>query len=176
MSNTSPEMNSFVVMIHKLNGRELTDMTDQGVKDIIAELGSKRLAIGVIKDFLVSVKKKLDFELETFFPGLIDSPNTKEFYIRLKKRTLLVLETVFGSSDELSDQIKAIDKFLISSFKPRNYQGTNGIEVQMMKGFEETCVMLAQQGVSANPRNMTTLSFYQALETIKQQIKAKNKR
>lgn len=178
MSKTSPEMNSFVVMIHKLDGREILDedLTEEGIKDIILELGQKRLTITKIREFLLGAKKKIDFEIETFFPGMTDNGKTKEFYSGLKKRSLLVLKTITDFSHEIEEQIAAIDDFLLSSIKPKNYHGASGLEVQMMKGFEETCVILSQHNVSGNPRSMTTLSFYQSLETVKDQIKARKRK
>ncbi len=177
MSKTSPEMNSFVVMIHKIDGREITDqdLTDEGIKDIIKELGHKRLTITKIREFILGAKKKIDFEIETFFPSMTDNGKTKEFYSGLKKRSLLILKTITHFSHEIEEQIAAIDDYLLSSLKPKNYHGSSGLEVQMIKGFEDTCVMLSQHNVSSNPRAMTTLSFYQALERVKEQIKARKR-
>lgn len=169
MSKTSPEMNSFVVMIYKLDGRTIADedLTDNGIKEIIEELGRKRLGIGLVREFLGSLKKKIDFEIETFFPGLTDNGKAKEFYSVLKKRTLLVLQTITAFTEEVEEKIREIDDLLLSTIKAKNYHGSKGLEVQMMKGFEETCIMISQNGVSSNPRGMTTLSFYQAIETLR---------
>ena len=65
MSKTSPELNSFVAMIHKINGRPLNDddMTEEGIRAIIKDLGRKRVSNSVVKNFLNYVKKKSTLNL-----------------------------------------------------------------------------------------------------------------
>jgi len=178
MSKTSPELNSFAVMIKKIDGRKVndSDLTDEGIKDIIEELGRKRLLMSVVRDFLFATKKKIDFEFETFFPGVTDSAMVKELYTKLKQRTMLVLKSIRETSADIEEQIRQIDEFIMSKMKPKNFHGSSGMEVTMVKGFEQTCVMLKQYNVADNPKEMTTLSFYQAIEVIREQLKARKKK
>lgn len=175
ISKTSPKMRSFVVMIHKIDGFEITDdcLTDEGISDLIKELSKKRLPIKNVFNFLNALKKKIDLEFEHFFPGVMDSAKVKEFYSKLKNRSMLILQSVIDPSESNQDKIELIEKFIFTSLKPKNFHGPKGVEVQTIKGFEETCILLNQHNVSSNPRRMTTLSFYQALEVVKDQLKPK---
>lgn len=177
MSKTSPEMNAFVVMIRKINDREITDddLTDEGIKKIIADLGKKRLTVLQMKDVLKAIKKKLDQEFDTFFPNLTDSATVKEFYSKLRHRTSLILKSIRMTSKEIEQQIADIDEFFFSRIKPKQYHGREGLEVNMIKGFEETCILLTQYRAADDPKKMTTLAFYQALDVIKQQLKQRKK-
>lgn len=171
VKNASPKMASFVAMIYKIDGRELTDhdLTDQGIADILEDLNRKGLTMGIVERFLSAVKKNLDRELETFFPKTFNGSNVKEFYSKLKRRTLLILQAMQTALD-ISDQIAVIDDLLMMMFKPKNFHGPQGLEVQTIKSFEETCILLMQRGVDS-PKEMTTLAFFQALESFKEQHK-----
>lgn len=175
MSNTSPKIRSFVVLIHKIDGVEVkeSELTDEGISDIIKKLSEKGFARKLLDSFLDAVKKKVDFEFEAFFPKMVNGPKIKEFYTNLKKRTLLVLDNIEDQSQEAIDTINKIDQFIFSAMKPKKFNEHDGVEVQMILGFEETCILLSQHNVSKNPRSMTTLSFYQALEIVKDQLKPK---
>lgn len=72
MSNSNPVMNSFVAMIKGLNGKTLTDydMTEEGMKRIIEELGRKQLPFIRVKTFLKSLKKNSTRNLNTSFQKL----------------------------------------------------------------------------------------------------------
>ena len=103
-----------------------------------------------------------------FFPSLSSTADTKELYTQLKKEAILILQGVQGKGN-FNDEILKIQKYFAGKLKPKSYGGKNGLEIKTIKGFEETCILLSQNGVSDSPKRMTTLSFYQALETIKAQ-------
>lgn len=178
VEGTSPEMASFVPLIRKIDGRRLTDddMTEEGVKRTLDELARKKLPVGRIKAFLDLVKKKFAVEFELVFPKMSEDPDVKEFYAKLKQRTSLVLQSVRGAAADFEKQLKEIDDFLISKIDPRVHGGHDGVEVQSVKKFEGTCVLLQQYNVSSNPRRMSTLGFYQALEIIKEQVRKRSKK
>lgn len=175
MSKTSPEMNSFVVLIDELNGRKITeeDLTEEGIKDIIEELGRKRFSYENMKTVLKRIKKKFDFEFETFFPELTDSATMKEYYTQLKRRTILVIESIISEKEGLEEQIASIDDFLFSKVKAGVYYGSKGIEVQTIRNFESTCTLLEFHKLSAAPKQLSTLAFYEKTVALKQVLKKK---
>ena len=69
MRNTSPAMRSFVAMIHRIDGREITDqdLTDEGIDAILEELNRKRLTARTVFEFLGAVKKKWTGNWRRFF-------------------------------------------------------------------------------------------------------------
>lgn len=58
VSNTSPEMMSFVSFIKSIDGKDLTDYSDDSAKAIIEKLSKKGLTVGIVRGFLNLVKKK----------------------------------------------------------------------------------------------------------------------
>lgn len=177
MSKTSPELMSFVALIYKVNGRLTTDddLTEEGVQRMIEYLSKRRIPIGFIQRILAAVKKKLGAELEQFFNELVNNASVKDLYSRLCERTLLLLQSVDGMTEEVAARIQAIDNFILDRVKPKQYHGPEGLEVATIANFEENCVLLAQHGVSDNPRKMTVIAFYTAMDVIRKQAKAREK-
>ena len=163
--------------IKSINGRTITDddLQGEGIQAIITELGHKRFSIKRLKSALNELKKKFDSEFEIFFTTFTDSATLKEYYAVLKKRTILVLQSIQEPIEGVQNRISEIDDFLLSKIKVKNYFGSNGLEVVSIKRFEEMCLLLNQHKVSDDSKKLTTLAFYQALETVKQQIKKKGK-
>jgi len=175
MGNISPKMSAFCVLVYKMDGVLITDddLTDTGINRMIKRLSKTRLSMALLSTFLTSFKKKVEREFEQFFPGIANNGKTKDFYAKLRQRTVLVLQGVQGRNT--AADVAKIDKDLLSKSKPKEFHGPNGIEVQMTKEFEATLVILQQQHASSQPRKLTTLAYYQALEVVKDQNKQKLK-
>lgn len=58
VSNTSPEMMSFVSLIRSIDGKVIEDYSDENAKAIIEQLSKKGLTVGIVRNFLNYVKKK----------------------------------------------------------------------------------------------------------------------
>lgn len=59
VSNTSPEMMSFVSFIRSIDGKLVEDYSDDNARAIVQQLSKKGLTVGIVRGFLNSVKKKL---------------------------------------------------------------------------------------------------------------------
>lgn len=176
MSETSPEMNSFVVLIHSINGRIINDedLSEAGVKDLIELLNKKRLRINVVRGFMNLFKKKIDEEFETFFPKIVESSKTKELYLMLRKKIGLKMREIYMGVD-LSDDLRKIEKFFIGKMKVKAYGGANGLEVKMINGFDDMCTVLEKNGLSQNPKKLTVVEFYNKLIFLEKMIKENSK-
>jgi len=173
MGNISPKMKAFAVLVYSIDGEpvEESDLAGDGIEAIIDRLNKRRFSFGMLVEALKSVKKNFSREFETFFPSTFDDARTKEVYTRLKERAKLILQTITGTVQDAGKRIEELEEYILTAIKPRQFAGKDGAEVQALKRFEETCIFLAQQGVSDNPRAMTTLAFYQALDLLQQQAK-----
>ena len=58
LENTTPEHFSFVPWIASIDGEQVTDLSDQSVKDILKRLSESGLTNGFIQTFLEGIKKK----------------------------------------------------------------------------------------------------------------------
>lgn len=167
----SPRYLAFAALIHSIDGKEINDLSDDGLKNTLAEL--KRIEHSTIINFLIWLKKKVTTELETYFPGDFISSKEKDAYDKLKQRTLLVLDSIMNGTNN-SEQIETIDIIMLNMHSPKSYIGSESVEVKYDKQFESTCLLIAQK-TSMDAKKMTVLQFYNAVDNIKQQLKAENK-
>ena len=86
----SPKYLAFAALIHSIDGKEVNDLSDDGLKKLLQDL--KDIKHSKVIDFLLWLKKKVTSELETYFPVEFENPKEKEAYDKLKNRTLLVLD------------------------------------------------------------------------------------
>lgn len=167
----SPRYLAFAALIHSIDGKEINDLSDDGLKNTLAEL--KRIKHSTIINFLIWLKKKVTTELETYFPGDFISSKEKDAYDKLKQRTLLVLDSIMNGTNN-SEQIETIDIIMLNMHSPKSYIGSESVEVKYDKQFESTCLLIAQK-TSMDAKKMTVLQFYNAVDNIKQQLEAESK-
>ena len=170
-SEISPKYLAFAALIHSVDGKEVNDLSDDGLKKLLQDL--KEIKHSKVIDFLLWLKKKVTSELEIYFPGDFVNPKEKEAYDKLKARTLLVLDSVINDTDN-SKQIEAIDIMMLNMHTPKTYIGSESVEVKYDKQFESTCLLIAQK-TSMDARKMTVLQFYNAIDNIKAQAEAEAK-
>lgn len=166
----SPKYMAFAVLVKKIDGKEMNDLTDVGLKRVLEILSEAKK--GWLDGVLNSVKKKIDRELSLYFPGKFEDASTKEYFDQLKSHTLLKLKHII-SGDDVTDACDAIETRLALLAKPRIFFGRKSVEITYDKQFEEMCLILTHN-IQANPQNMTVLQFYNAFEYLKKTMK-KNK-
>lgn len=167
----SPKYLAFAALIYSIDGKEVNDLSDDGLKKLLQDL--KNIKHSKVIDFLLWLKKKVTNELEIYFPGDFVNPKEKEAYDKLKNRTLLVLDSIINDTDN-TGQIELIDTALLNMHVPKVFIGSESIEVKYDKQFESTCLLIAQK-TNMDARKMTVLQFYNAIDNIKAQAEAEAK-
>lgn len=171
VSNVSPRNLAFAALIHSIDGKVNTDLSDSHLQEIIEELNE--IPHGVLVDILQEIKKKLSTELELYFPSEFDSAKEKEAYDRLKQRVILKLQEVSDGVDN-SEGIEAIDNMLFNMRKPKCFYGKDSEEIKYDKQFESACMIVSQKtGMTA--KNMTVLEFYNTMANLQKQAEAEKK-
>ena len=170
-SEISPKYLAFAALIHSIDGKEVNDLSDDGLKKLLQDL--KDIKHSKVINFLLWLKKKVTSELETYFPGDFVNPKEKEAYDRLKNRTLLVLDSIINNTDN-TKQIESIDTMMLNMHAPKVFIGSESVEVKYDKQFESTCLLIAQK-TNMDARKMTVLQFYNAIDNIKAQAEAEAK-
>lgn len=170
-SEISPKYLAFAALIHSVDGKEVNDLSDDGLKKLLHDL--KEVKHSKVIDFLLWLKKKVTSELETYFPGDFINPKEKEAYDKLKNRTLLILDSIINDTDN-SEQIEAIDIMMLNMHTPKVFIGSDSVEVKYDKQFESTCLLIAQK-TNMDAKKMTVLQFYNAIDNIKAQAEAEAK-
>ena len=154
---------SFMPLIKSINGKEVTDISDEGMKKLLNYF--ETLELNFFNRLIQSVKKKIEDELDIYFPGRFDDSPVKEYYDKLKHRTLLELDEIIRKKDN-SDLIEKVDYYLLSLAKPKVFSGKESAEIKFDKQFEEMCLFLIKE-LSMNMDNTTVLQFYNAFDYFK---------
>ena len=120
-------------------------------------------------------KKKIDDALVEYFPQLFVSPEEKEYYDMMKRRTVAMLEQIAeGESEERKKDIDTMTDRLVTAIKPKVFTGRSAFGVQHDKGYEKMCLLISSTlGVDA--KRMTVLEYYTANEYIKEMDRERQK-
>lgn len=169
----SPRHLAFAVLIKSIDGKSCDDLSDEGLQKIVDTFAD--VAIKDITATIEAVKKKIDEELQMYFPRLFDDASSKEYFDELRRRTLLVLDSVVNG--ESNDKIAEIDRItteLLTYNKPQVFTGADNMEIAYDKQFESMCLTLSQH-LNVNPKKYTVLEYYNAYEYIKEIIKKQSR-
>lgn len=169
-SELSPKHLAFCVLIKSVDGKECDDISDESLKKLhetISDVTHSELTAE-----LESVKKKIDEELNTYFPKVFDDSTVKEYYDQLRRRTMTMLDAIITGEDKQSE-IEEITNLLLTFAKPSIFFGPDSLEIQYDKQFESMCLMLSQK-LNVKPKTFTVLEYYNAFEYLKEQAKPGN--
>lgn len=115
----------------------------------------------------------MEEEIEVYFPDVVDTSKSREYYANLKIKTIIELSKIVEEDfDEKRE--KEVDEYFYSLLKPQVFWGHDGFTVQHNKSFESACAIIAQQ-TSRNPKEMITIEYFQILEELRNQSKKHGK-
>lgn len=164
-SEISPKYLAFAALVHSVNGKPNTDMSDDNLKKLLEFINV--VPHSVIIDFLAQIKKKVATELEVYFPNDFVTTKEKEAYDKLKSKVLLELDSVVNGTDN-SAKLEDIENAAFQGYQPKIFSGSDSVEIKYDKQFENTCLLIKQK-IGADAKQMTVLEFYNAVDLIKGQ-------
>ena len=139
----------------------------QNIYFIQSEISPKHLAFAAL---VKSIDGKLvddltDDGLQKVLELFVEATN--------KERALLMLNSTIDEVDK-SNEIDDLTGQLITYANPQSFSGTDSVEIQYDKQFENMCLMIAQH-LHVNVKKYTVLEYYNAFEFVKKSLKSKNK-
>lgn len=156
----SPKDRAFAAIVSKIDGIPMQDMSEDGLDEVLRRL--PELTIKELSQTIAEVKKKIEDEVELYFPSLFDNTSSIDYYNKLKQIALLRIEAVLTEIDNLAN-ISKIALDIQTYTKPKNYIGTKGAEVQYDKQYEQMCLTISSE-LHSNAKQMTVKEFYTAHE------------
>lgn len=170
----SPQHRAFAVLVTKIDGRECNDISDDalaGITETLQDAPAKELTAQ-----LDAVKKKIDGELMLYFPALFNDSTVKEYYDLLRKRTLELLNAIMDGqpNPEATAVVEKLTTALITYSNPKLFTGSDGVEIQHDRQFENLCLVLSEQ-LHVKPKEYTVLEFYNAFDFVQERAKAAEK-
>jgi hypothetical protein len=166
-SELSAKNHAFCCLVAEVDGVPFNDFSDDSIKTLLKKIeDAKQTELTAQID---AVKKKIDEELELYFPTLSNDADNKEHYTRIKKRALLQLDAIIDGKDVMSE-IEKIEDAMLLSMKPKLFYSSESVEVQYDKNFEDMCIVLTKH-LNRDAKSLTVLSYYQSVEYLKKQNK-----
>ena len=158
----SPQHLAFACLVVSIDGTKCDILADSPYDELTGQLRS--------------VKKKIDAELMAYFPKLYEDSDAKEFFDKVRRRTLLVLKNIVAGVP-VPDGTKDVDDItteLITYTHPQIFAGSDSIEIKFDRQFENLCLMLSGQ-LNVKPKEYTVMEFYNAFEFLKEKAKNEEK-
>jgi hypothetical protein len=169
----SPPYLAFAVLVARIDGEPMTDISDDGLRATLDRLRTAR--VGWIDCIFDAVKKKIDTELRAYFPERFDDAAEKQFYDDLKEHTLLTLDTVATGKDHADEQAEIVAR-MDRRGKPQAFTGRDSAEVRYDRQFEDLCVALTEYTHGVDPHTMTVMQFYTTEAYAQRQVKEQRRR
>lgn len=69
IENVSPKSMAFAVLVNKIDGKPVDDITDHGLKNVIGMISKTQISYGMVKNIVDFVKKKLRRRLKSISPN-----------------------------------------------------------------------------------------------------------
>ena len=170
----TPKHRAFAALITMLDGEDCTDISDDALAAITERL--QDIPDNELTAQLEAVKKKIDGELMLYFPALFNDSEVKEYYDILKKRTLEILKGIVAgeTAPDKSQIVEKLTTALITYSNPKLFTGSDGVEVQFERQFENLCLVLSEQ-LHVESKKYTVLEFYNAFDFVKERVKAQER-
>ena len=107
-----------------------------------------------------------------YFPAIFNDADVKEYYDILRKRTLEVLNGIVAGKEDpgATEIVEKLTTLLITYSNPKLFTGSNGVEIQFERQFENLCLVLSEQ-LHVEPKKYTVLEFYNAFDFVKERAK-----
>ena len=173
-SGVNPKHRAFAALVTKIDGQDCTDIGDDALAAITEKLND--VPESELTAQLEAVKKKIDGELTLYFPARFNDSDVKEYYDILRKRTLEILNGIVAGVDDPAGA-EIVDKLttaLITYSNPKLFTGSDGVEIQFERQFENLCLVLSEQ-LHVEPKKYSVLEFYNAFDFVKERAKQAEK-
>lgn len=169
----SPKNLSFACLVAEIDGKPCTDLSEDGLEKVRQTLMDAPR--GEVADAMSAAKKKIDDALTEYFSAMFVSPEEKEYFDMMKRRTVAQLEQICeGDSEERQQTINTMTDRLVTAIKPKVFTGRTAFGVQHDKGYEKMCLLLSSTlGVDA--KRMTVLEYYTANEYMQEVARERKK-
>lgn len=172
-SEVSPRHLAFVVLVKSIDGEPCDDLSEDGLRKTLERIAD--MPVSKLVALLEAAKKKIETELQLYFPALSDNAEVKEYYDMLRRRTMLLLDSIRNgeTADKRKEIAEATDELLLY-VKPRTFDGPDSAEITHDKQFEKMCLIISHE-LHVDPKKYTVLEFYNAFEYIKEIAKERKK-
>lgn len=163
-----PRSIAFASLVKSIDGVEYDDMTESGLERV-SEILKGFLTIGQRNEVTDSVKKKIEGELDRFFPNRLDE--NKEQLVLLRGILMKQLDGIIEDKD-VSDAVEKLAKRIRDLSEPTDY---SMYEVESDKAREKSYLGI-QETLHRDAKGMTVLEYETACEMLRERAKEYEKK
>lgn len=169
----SPQNMSFAVLVNSIDGKACDDISDEGLERTRAMLSDvTRKEQTTVQ---AEVKKKIDAELQEYFPAMFSNVEEREYYDNMKRLAVEKLGQITkGESETSRKRIEELEDRLVLAVKPKSFTGKEAFGVQHDKAYMKMCLMISSN-LNVEARRMTVLEYYTAGEYLQEMMKERRK-
>lgn len=169
----SPQNLSFAVLVGSIDGKACDDISDEGLertRAMLSDVTRKEMTTEQSE-----VKKKIEAELQEYFPALFSNVEEREYYDNMKRLAVEKLGQITkGESEASKRRIEELEDRLVLAVKPKTFTGKEAFGVQHDKAYMKMCLMI-NSNLNVDARRMTVLEYYTAGEYIQEMAKERRK-
>ena len=169
----SPQNLSFAVLVDRIDGMPCDDISDEGLERTRALLSDvTRKEQTTVQ---AEVKKKIEAELQEYFPALFSNVEEREYYDNMKRLAVEKLGQITkGESEQGRKRIEELEDRLVLAVKPKVFTGKDAFGVQHDKAYMKMCLMISSN-LNVDASRMTVLEYYTAGEYMQEMMKERKK-
>lgn len=165
---TDLQLLSYACLVKSIDGQECNDLTEEGLQRVIDKIAD--VPRNTITALFEVVKKKINSEVQAYFPHLLQTSGEKEYADLVRAHTLAVLEDIQGRGDK--QRIEELRDLILTNTNPQTFTGEGNYEIEFDKQFERLSLLLSQR-LNIDPKKCSVMEFYNGYEVIKEQAKIK---
>ena len=155
INEINPSMMAFACLVHSINGKEITDYSDEGIRKILKALNDSGLKIGDLKKKMKEVREKVYGDLELYFPDIFHNVLSTAFWTKMKEKAIKQCDAILSGIDI---DLTAADRYFASLITPKSFSEGKE-ELRYDKNFEKNCIMLTS--LSNQPvKRMSTKEYF----------------
>ena len=163
----SPAFSAFACLVAAVDGKSTAGWSESELDALSEEL--KEMTVRELRSETAEVKKKIDTELELYFPSVFGNQRTTEWYQCLKRIGLNKLKELVEGLEMKAD-VDADESRMLDMMAPRRFRGSSGVEVEYDREYENMSLAMTQQ-LHVDVKGMTVLEYYNAYEFLREQGK-----
>lgn len=162
-----PAFSAFACLVSAVDGKSTEGWSESELDALSEELRDMRLKD--LRSETGDVKKKIDAELNLYFPSIFGEQQTGEWYQCLKRIGLSMAREMVDGIDRTA-QVEADEMRMLDLIKPRRFDGNGSAEIQYDREFETMSLAMTQQ-LHVDVKKMTVLEYYNAYDYLREQGK-----
>lgn len=175
--NYSPRRMAFASLIATVDGESITDVTEEGLRELLVRLSVIGLTNEQVEEALKSVEDAFGAELAHHFPARYDSDVSEIGRAeKLRRRALVMCDYILDQDPAHLTTIEEIDNALLDMVEPEVFETgdpENAIVLRRV-AFAQLCAVIADHG-TPEPEKLTLFQLQSRVDYVTKKMKPRGR-